>query len=457
MPRRLFLFLPAVTILAADFGERFEALKRDASKAELYALLYALPKGGDLHNHFSLTPTPESWLRHAAGDPARYYTRIRFNNCVSSVASSLLWTHLRGDQYDALDACAKAEYKPLGDLTAEERAAWRSAQVLDKPGESRDEFFEAIARRLQPFARNPALVERVFLDHARALRAEGALYFESQLSPSNQGTRTGAPIPPADFAARFRRLLASKEWAALGLEARFQHAVLRYTTDAEERLEAAYSFVSGNHDLWKAVNLVGREDNDQGHALRFLEPFRKLRRQYPNVRLSIHGGESSAPGRQVRETLLLGAERIGHGINLISDPDTLLLFRSGRYLVEINLVSNRVLGYVPNPALHPFPEYLRTGIPVCLNTDDPGVWDSNFTDEYFTAVATFNLTWDEVVRLGRDSLRHSFAEEPLKERLLARYAAAVAAFEQRFSGDWRAELKKVQPVVSGYARRNLLP
>jgi hypothetical protein len=33
----------------------------------------------------------------------------------------------------------------------------------------------------------------------------------------------------------------------------------------------------------------------------------------------------------------------------------------------------------------------------------------------------------------------------------------VAAFEQRLSGDWRAELKKVQPVVSGYARRNLLP
>ncbi len=31
--------------------------------------------------------------------------------------------------------------------------------------------------------------------------------------------------------------------------------------------------------------------------------------------------------------------RIGHGINLLSDPDTLLLLRNNRFLVEINLIS----------------------------------------------------------------------------------------------------------------------
>ncbi|MEJ1972057.1 MAG: hypothetical protein WDM96_06160 [Lacunisphaera sp.] len=61
-------------------------------------------------------------------------------------------------------------------------------------------------------------------------------------------------------------------------------------------------------------------------------------------------------------------------------------------LVEINLISNRLLEYTPDLAKHPFPEYLRTGIPVCLNTDDRGMWDSNLTDEYYTAVTTFNLS-----------------------------------------------------------------
>jgi adenosine deaminase CECR1 len=456
MPRWVSLLLLPAALAGAGFGERFESVKREASKEELYALLYALPKGGDLHNHFSLTPTPESWYRHAASDPARYYTRTRIDHCATATLPTLQWAHLRGEQYDALDACVKAQYKLLRDLSDAERAAWRSALVLDKPGEARDEFFEAVARRVGMLARNPDIMERVFLDHARALRAEGALYFESQITPTLQAGSTGKPVSPDEFAARFRRLLAAAEFRSLGLEARFQYSVLRFAADAEARVEAGYDFVARNNDLWKAVNLVGREDNDQGHALRFLETLRKLRRKYSSVRLSIHGGESSAPGRQVRDTLLLGAERIGHGINLIWDPDLMLLFRTGRFLVEINLVSNRLLGYVPDPAQHPFAEYLRTGIPVCLNTDDPGAWDSNFTDEYFTAVTAFDLRWEELVRLGRHSLQFSFAEEPLKDALLDRYAGAVRAFEVRFAGDWRAELKKVQPAVSGYARRNLL-
>lgn len=62
--------------------------------------------------------------------------------------------------------------------------------------------------------------------------------------------------------------------------------------------------------------------------------------------------------------------------------------RNGPYLVETSLISNRLLEYMPDPAQHLFIEYLRFGIPVCLNTDDSGVWDSNLTDEYFTALTT---------------------------------------------------------------------
>jgi adenosine deaminase CECR1 len=56
---------------------------------------------------------------------------------------------------------------------------------------------------------------------------------------------------------------------------------------------------------------------------------------------------------------------------------------------------------------------VRTGIPVALSTDDSGMWDSNMTDEYMTAVTEFALTWDELVRCGRNSLAWSFAEPAL--------------------------------------------
>jgi adenosine deaminase CECR1 len=76
------------------------------------------------------------------------------------------------------------------------------------------------------------------------------------------------------------------------------------------------------------------------------------------------------------------------------------------------------------------------------------------TDEYFTAVKTFHLNWREIVQMGRDSLRYSFAETPLKEKMLHEYDAALAAFETRYSGpNWRERLREVKPLLSGYAKR----
>ena len=181
-----------------------------------------------------------------------------------------------------------------------------------------------------------------------------------------------------------------------------------------------------------------------------------MRRKYSGVPLSIHAGEKDSPGREVRDTLLLGATRIGHGVNLISDPDTMLLMRDGKALVEINLVSNGLLEYTPDMAKHPFPEYLRTGIPVCLNTDDAGVWDSDIVDEYYTAVTSFNLSWLEIEQLGRDSLRFSFAPPDVKQRMLRDYEEALGKFKSRYAGEnWASTLKAVKPATSGYAVRHL--
>jgi adenosine deaminase CECR1 len=165
------------------------------------------------------------------------------------------------------------------------------------------------------------------------------------------------------------------------------------------------------------------------------------------------------PDRHVRDTLLLGATRIGHGVNLIKDPDTLLLLQqSRRVLIEINLISNRLLGYVPDLSTHPFPEYLRTGVPVCLNTDDRGMWDSNLTDEYYTAVTLYHLSWAEILAMGRDSLSRSFAQPEVKARLLCDFDRRIAAFEERYGAGQPdgalSALSAVKPVTYGYAKRN---
>jgi adenosine deaminase CECR1 len=128
--------------------------------------------------------------------------------------------------------------------------------------------------------------------------------------------------------------------------------------------------------------------------------------------------------------------------------------RDSSWLVEINLISNHLLEYVPDPSQHPFPEYLRIGVPVCLNTDDRGWWHSNMTDEHYLAVTQFNLSWAEIMQITKASIEHSFAQPEVKARLLANYEASRAEFEKRFGGsDWHSGLAGIKPVTYGYAAR----
>jgi len=419
----------------------FEAFKRDASDAELYRFLYAMPKGGDLHNHMSGAGFPEWWYRLALQQEKRgyvYYTKVRIENCrgygtdeFSVQPYLLLFRNILAASYDKLPECEKREYKPLADLNEEERRAWQDSIRLDKPHEGRDEFFQTHWQRLNDLAKNPYVIAELIYLNMKHFGDEGLLYFEPQVSVHGFQRADGSALGPDEVAAIYRERIDRADARDTGVTVRFQSALLRFHPRAEEILADLYHFVYNNRDLWVAVNMVGREDNDKGYPLRFLPTLRELRRQYPGVKLSIHAGEVDEPNRHVRDTLLLGADRIGHGVNLIDDPDTLLAMRHGPYLVEINLISNLLLEYVDDYGEHPFPEYLRTGVPVALSTDDRGMWDSNMTDEFFIAVKEFNLSWSELVLLGRNSLTYSFADDETRGNLVQEFERRITAFERR--------------------------
>jgi adenosine deaminase CECR1 len=447
----------ALILLLADFSQTFQLIRDRATPAQLYAFLYALPKGGDLHHHAGLSfPAPvvlDAALRQRSNGYT-YYTRTAFHPCPDNANEALLYANISRHTYSQLSPCRQSDYTPLESLTPAQRESWHSALVLDQPGESRNEFFEEIVPRLTPLLRNPYLFADGFAENLKLFGAEGVRYIEAQWNPLQAQKPDGSLFTVEETLKIFRDRMAQPDVQAANVAYRFQTTVIRFRDDLESQIATQHRFIDAHRDLWVGINAAGREDNDKGHALRMLNGFRLARRQHSGIRMSIHAGEKDSPGPEVRNTLTLGAERIGHGVNLISDPDTMLLLRNGRTLVEINLVSNRLLDYTPDLSQHPFPEYLRFGIPVCLNTDDRGSWDSNMTDEYMHAVSLFKLTWDEVKQLGRDSLAYSFAPPELKASLLRSYSQAIARFEARFTpANWQSEISKITPQTSPYARR----
>ena len=411
-----------------DMGDWFEQFKREATDEELYRFLFAMPKGGDLHNHLSGSIRSE-WFYELALAQAprgyRFYTRVRINNCRPYGGNAfgvapylLLFVNIQKSRFDTLDACEQSEYEALEALDPVQKRAWLESLRLDKPHEGRDEFFQTHWQRMGDLYANPYLAADALVLNMREFGREGLVYLESMIGVLGFLAPDGSVMSPESVADIYRQRLEAEDALATGVQVRLQVAILRFAPNAEATLRTLYDFVARNSDLFVAVNMVGREDNDKGHPLRFLDTLRELRQRHHSVRLSIHAGEVDEPNNHVRDTLLLGADRIGHGINLITDPDTMRLMRHGPYLVEINLVSNLLLEYVGDYSEHPFPEYLRTGIPVALSTDDRGMWDSNLTDEFFVAVKEYNLSWSELTRLSRNSLAYSFAPDSLREALL---------------------------------------
>lgn len=444
-------------VAASDFAARFDSFKTNASKADLYRFLYAMPKAGDLHHHAGGSWRMED-LFTVATDPKRnggnrFFTRLKAGGCSEETNSWRKFQTIAEFTWKTLPECAQTEFTALDALTAAKREAFINSLRLDAPGEGRTEFFEEIWPRLGALGRSVDVFLEMTVETAKRYGAEGVRYLEPQTIPVGLLDAKGAAIDPEEFHRRLKARLDQPDAKESGVEMRWQVVVLRFTPVAEKMVEQAYDFVSRHRDLWVGINMAGREDNDKGHPRRFLETYRKMRLKHSGIGLAIHAGEVDEANPHMRDTLLLGATRLGHGNNVLTDEDLLLHLRSGIAMVEINLVSNLLLEYVDRYSQHHFPELLRTGIPVALSTDDSGMWDSNMTDEYMTAVTEFDLTWEELVQCGRNSLKWSFAEPALKEKLLADYDRDIKAFEAGLGSDWNAALKTRKPVSYGFAQR----
>lgn len=453
------LSIALVCLLASPAGasddQWFEDFKRTASPKQLYTFLYAMPKGGDLHHHLTGSNFSEWWYEAATDQKLnggyQYYSKTKVNNCLDygsdmfgPVPYLILFRNIQHSEYEKLSDCEKAEYKKLEELNEKEKSAWLNSIRLDKPHEGRNELFEKHWQRLNDMAANPFIIAEMIVKNMQSFAAEGVTYLETIETARFYRRSDGSLFEADEVADIFRRRVQQPDARATGVTIRLQDFILRFLPSAERDLETSYRFVARNRDLYVAVNMVGREDNDKGYPLRFLATMREMRRQIPGVNLSIHAGEVDEPNQHVRDTLLLGAQRIGHGVNLIDDPDTMLLMRHGKVLVEINLISNLLLDYVNDFSQHPFPEYLRTGIPVALSTDDRGMWDSNLTDEFYVAVKEFNLSWQEILSLSENSLQHAFVEDAIKQTLLEDYRRRISAFAKRFKSKGIQGLDNVQ-------------
>lgn len=441
------------------FEEQYRQISETANPSELYEFFREMPKGGILHLHSEYAVPPEFWLQAAVrAEPTQrqgeYYTRTREETCPHQAAKPILFVTIPRLHWERLSACDKRNFKPLALLSDDERRLWIDAMTVTSGPGARHKFFQDVVARLDDLCADPKIMLQVIPEIMQEAASEHIMYLELQFDPTSLRDAMGQPVLAEGFLESLKERLQEPAVAHYGVTVRFQMAAYRYATDPHSEILNAFRFVDHHRDLWVGVNLLGEEGRPGGGLSRFASALQEMRVHY-DIPFSLHAGELDSPGHEVRDALFVGASRIGHAVNLVSDPLAMFLMRHGGIPIETSLVSNKLLNYTPDLATHPFPLYLRSGIPMCLNTDDPGAFGGTLTDEFFLAATLYHLSWNEIVSLARNSIQYAFVDDETKAVLMRRLESELAKFEAQMSfGEWRRILDGVH-LQSQFAKRYL--
>ena len=193
------------------------------------------------------------------------------------------------------------------------------------------------------------------------------------------------------------------------------------------------------------VNIVGPENGpvamrDYSLHMRF---FAFLRQKFPKVKLALHAGELTLgmvppEGLQshIREAVeIAGASRIGHGMDVAYEHDAsglLRLLREKKVAVEINLTSNEFILGVKGEA-HPLMLYRFAGVPFVISTDDAGVSRNNLAAEYVLYASRYKPTYDSLKETVFNSIRFSFLSDAEKTAELKKLTQRFAIFEAKMA------------------------
>ncbi len=271
----------------------------------------------------------------------------------------------------------------------------------------------------------PEAIERVAFEAGEDLATDGVIYAEIRFAPvlnTARGLRREAVLEAA--LAGISRAMA-KDDIVIGLIVDAMRNFPDSLSDARSAIRYAGKGVVG-FDL--AGPEFGFPADDHLAACRLV-------REY-GLGLTIHAGEADGPSSIHRALARCGAQRIGHGIQIMSDirveangpklGGVAAMVRDRQIPLEICPRSNlHTLGIEPGD--HPLGELYRLGFNVTLNTDNRLMSRVTLTDEFGFAVEHHGFRKSDLHRVTAAALNAAFVDDGTRRILLERVDAAYAS------------------------------
>jgi adenosine deaminase len=307
-----------------------------------------------------------------------------------------LHVHIDG----AVRPATVADLAREGGMSSEEAEALSRRATVGPLCRSLADFLD-VFEIFYPLLRNPDAVERISYELCELEASAGVVYFEARFAPVLQASEKGG-IDHVTAAALRGLARGGRDfgvaWGLILCCYRTQSPASSLAT-----VETAQRY---RPDGVVGIDLAGDESFP---ALPHLKAF--MRAREAGLAVTVHAGEAAGPENIREAVFLLGARRIGHGVHLFEDPDLERHVCEEGIALEVCLTSNLQTGAWRDLATHPFADYLRKGLPVTLNTDDPGLSRIDMVSELLLAADTFSLSREEILVLQNNALRAAFCSK----------------------------------------------
>ncbi|BDU25857.1 adenosine deaminase [Flavobacterium sp. GSB-24] len=467
MTRIITLF--CIFIAQISFSQSAESYleKIRNNEALLTAFFQQMPKGGDLHHHFSGSIYAEPLLERAIAED--FYLNLETMAVSKTKPEKGNW-----QRFSSLKE----------KLPFYEQQIMQTWSVKDYNGSvpSDDQFFDSFMKFEPTIAGHFA---EGMLELKKRAIAENVSYIETQLStiPSDMNVSD-----LTDFNAKLRQASAQKdEKAVLKLldelyksiqkkdakkyaedfnnnflaklhkdlkidderfTMRYQNFVLRFMEPVDLFKNLVIAFISSNESkLTAGVNIVSPEhgENSMKDYWLHMVMFKYCNSKFPNVKYTLHAGELTLGLVQPEDLTwhindaiyIAGAKRIGHGVDIAYEANSydLLKYMSKNNIpIEINLVSNEFILKVKENR-HPFTLYKEFNVPIVISTDDAGILRSNMTEQYVLLSKRYpDVSYATIKQYVYNSINYSFIQdEDVKKRLVKDLDNRFKTFEAKFS------------------------
>jgi adenosine deaminase len=174
--------------------------------------------------------------------------------------------------------------------------------------------------------------------------------------------------------------------------------------------EAVTQFAIDNKDTFIGLDLA---DNEVGFDCKSFSSF-FLKAKEQGLGITVHGGEANYPGapQAVADAIdMLGASRIGHGLQIVNNVDIMNKVKNEKVTLELCPKSNWLTNAVSSFDDHPFKILMDYGIRTTINSDDPGIFDTDLLNEYMILHDYFHLNEGDFKKCNQFAYEASFIDK----------------------------------------------